>query len=59
MTIDEMLHFGTVPFTKEKKTQEADLSLGIKFKFDFRPVNALDFGNFFKMGLHKKPCDHF
>ena len=50
MTVDEMLHLRTVPFTKEKtseKPQEADLSLEMKFTFDFRPVNALDFGIFF------------
>ena len=58
MTVDEMLHLRTVPFTKEKtseKPQEADLSLEMKFTFDFRPVNALDFGIFFLNGSTQKP----
>ena len=42
-----------------KNPWEACKSLETKFKFHFRPVNALDFFNFFKMDLLKIPDVEF
>ena len=45
----------TVKKILSKNSEEADSSLEIKFLFNLRPINALDFYNFLKMDLLKIP----
>ena len=45
----------TVKKILSKNSEEADSSLEMKFLFNLRPVNALDFYNFLKIDLLKIP----
>ena len=52
-----------MPFTvkkiSSKKPEEADTCLEMKFLFNLRPVNALDFYNFLNLICSKFPRWHF
>ena len=49
----------TVKKISSKTPEEADKSLEMKFLFNLRPVNALDFYNFLKLICSEFPRWHF